>query len=89
MRVLSGSLVVAVVPGVLLLAVNFGPGQENEIPIYENTTELFFLPAVSAGLGVGLWLGLPLAGVLAVVSVLGEVLLWGSFVWCLHFLAYL
>ena len=38
---------------------------------------------LSAGLGFGLWLGLPLAGVLAVASVLGEILLWGGFVWLL------
>lgn len=82
-RVLSGASVGAVVPGFLLLAVNFDPAQENKQPIYENTTELLLLLAVSAGLGIGLWLGLPLAGVLAVVSVLGEVLLWGGFVWLL------
>ena len=81
MRVLSGCLVGAVVPGFLLLAVNFDPMQENKQPIYEKTTELLFFLAFSAGLGVGLWLGLPLAGVLAVVSVLGEILLWGGFVW--------
>lgn len=78
MRVLSGSLVGAVVPGFLLLAVNFDPAQGNKQPIYEHTTEL-----LSAGLGFGLWLGLPLAGVLAVASVLGEILLWGGFAWLL------
>lgn len=81
MRVLSGSLVGAVVPGFLLLAVNFDPTQKNEMPIYEKTTEMLLLLAVSAGLGIGLWLGLPLAGLLAVFSVAGEVLLWGGFVW--------
>lgn len=40
MRVLSGSLVGAVVPGFLLLAVNFDPAQGNKQPIYEHTTEL-------------------------------------------------
>ena len=71
MRVLSGSLVGAVVPGFLLLAVNFDPAQGSKQPIYAHTTELL------------LWLGLPLAGVLAVASVLGEILLWGGFVWLL------
>lgn len=79
MRVLSGSLVGAVVPGFLLLAVNFDPVQGNKQPIYEHTTELLLLLLLSAGLGFGLWL----AGVLAVASVLGEILLWGGFVWLL------
>ncbi len=60
---------------------NFDPMQENKQPIYEKTTEQLFLLLLSAGVGVGLWLGLPLAGVLAVVSVLGEILLWSGFVW--------
>lgn len=75
MRVLSGSLVGAVVPGFLLLAVNFDPAQGNKQPIYAHTTELLLLLLLSAGLG------LPLAGVLAVASVLGEIFLWGGFVW--------
>lgn len=79
MRVLSGSLVGAVVPGFLLLAVNFDPAQGNKQPIYEHTTELLLLLLLSAGLGFGL----PLAGVLAVASVLGEILLWGGFAWLL------
>lgn len=83
MRVLSGSLVGAVVPGFLLLAVNFDPAQGNKQPIYAHTTELLLLLLLSAGLGFGLWLGLPLAGVLAVASVLGEIFLWGGFVWLL------
>ena len=74
MRVLSGSLVGAV---------NFDPAQGNKQPIYEHTTELLLLLLLSAGLGFGLWLGLPLAGVLAVASVLGEILLWGGFAWLL------
>lgn len=81
MCVLSGSLVGAVVPGFLLLAVNFDPAQGNKQPIYAHTTELLLLLLLSAGLGFGLWLGLPLAGVLAVASVLGEIFLWGGFVW--------
>lgn len=80
---LSGSLVGAVVPGFLLLAVNFDPVQGNKQPIYEHTMELLLLLLLSAGLGFGLWLGLPLVGVLAVASVLGEIFLWGSFVWLL------
>ena len=76
MRVLSGSLVGAVVPGFLLLAVNFDPAQGSKQPIYAHTTELLLLLLLSAGLGFG-------AGVLAVASVLGEILLWGGFVWLL------
>ena len=83
MRVLSGSLVGAVVPGFLLLAVNFDPMRENKAAVYEKTTELPLLLASTAGLGIALWVGLPLQGVLAVLSVAGEVLLWGGFVWLL------
>lgn len=78
MRVLSGSLVGAVVPGFLLLAVNFDPAQGSKQPIYAHTTELLLLLLLSAGLGFGLWLGLPLAGVLAVASVLGRLCLAAS-----------
>ena len=78
MRVLSGSLVGAVVPGFLLLAVNFDPAQGNKQPIYAHTTELLLLLLLSAGLGFGLWLGLPLAGVLAVASALGRLCLAAS-----------
>lgn len=78
-RVLSGGLVGAVMPGFLLLAMYIDPVQGgNTKPIYEKTTELLLLLAGSAALGIGLCLGLPLAGLLAVVSVAGEILLWGS-----------
>ena len=83
MRVLSGSLVGAVAPGLLLLAVNFQPTEENKQPVYEKTTELLLLLAISAGLGVCLWAGLPLVSPFAVLSVAGEVLLWGGFFWLL------
>ena len=49
LRVLSGSLVGAVVPGFLLLAVNFDPVQGNKQPIYEHTMELLLLLLLSAG----------------------------------------
>lgn len=83
MRVLSGSLVGAVTPGFLLLAVNFQPMEENKRPVYEKTTELLLLLAISAGLGVCLWAGLPMVSLLAILSIVGEVLLWGSFLWLL------
>lgn len=74
MRVLSGSLVGAVVPGFLLLAVNFDPAQGNKQPIYEHTTELLLLLLLSAGLGFGLWLGL-----CRLQACLRLLLFWGKF----------
>ncbi|WP_405728345.1 DUF2085 domain-containing protein [Anaerotignum sp.] len=80
MRVLTGSLVGAVVPGFLLMAGNFDPKRENVMPIYEKTAEMVLLLAVSVAFGLCLWLGL-LQPVGAVLSVMGEVLLWGGLVW--------
>lgn len=80
MRILTGSLVGAVVPGFLLMAGNFDPKRENRTPIYEKTAEILLLLAVSVFFGLCLWLGL-LLPVGAVFSVMGEVLLWGGLVW--------
>ena len=82
MRVLTGSLVGAVVPGFLLMAGNFDPKRENRTPIYEKTAGILLLLAVSVFFGICLWLGL-LLPVGAVFSVIGEVLLWGGLVWLL------
>lgn len=81
MRIFSGSLVGAVVPGFLLLAGNFDPKKGKEQPIYDKTAELLFLMLVSVGSGLCLWAGFPLGGIGASVSVAGEVLLWGGLVW--------
>ena len=81
MRIFSGSLVGAVVPGFLLLAGNFDPKKGKEQPIYNKTAELLLLMLVSVGSGLCLWAGFPLGGIGASVSVAGEVLLWGGLVW--------
>ena len=80
MRVLTGSLVGAVVPGFLLMAGNFDPKRENRTPIYEKTAEILLLLAGTVFFGLCLWLGL-LLPIGAVFSVVGEVLLWGGLVW--------
>ena len=80
MRILTGSLVGAVVPGFLLMAGNFDPKRENRTPIYEKTAEILLLLAVSVFFGLCLWLGL-LRSVGAFFSVMGEVLLWSGLVW--------
>ncbi len=81
LRILTGSLVGAVVPGFLLMAGNFDPKKENEAPIYEGTKELLLLMAVSVGFGLCIGAGLPLQGGGTVFSITGEVLLWGGFLW--------
>ena len=81
MRVLTGSMVGAIVPGFLLLAGNYDPKGKNEKPIYHKITELIILMAGSVGFGFCLWTGLPLQGIGAVFSVYGEVFLWGGLVW--------
>ena len=83
MRILTGSLMGGAVPGFLLMAGNYDPQRENRMPIYEKTTEMLFLMAVSVVFGICLWLGLPLQPIGAVLSVMGEVLLWGGLVWLL------
>lgn len=80
MRVLTGSLVGAIVPGFLLMAGNFDPKRENRTPIYEKTAEILLLLAGTVFFGLCLWLGL-LLPIGAVFSVVGEVLLWGGLVW--------
>ena len=83
MRVLSGSLAGVIVPGFLLMAVNYDPQKRNEKPIYEKTSELLFLMAIAVGFGMLLYAGVPVGGIAGAVSVLGEVFLWGGVVWML------
>ena len=83
LRILTGSIVGAVVPGVLILAGNFEPNGKNEEAIYEKTTELLLLMAVSVGFGFCLLVRLPLYWFGAIFSVMGEVLLWSGIVWLL------
>lgn len=80
-RILTGSIIGAVVPGLLLLAGNFDPIGENERPIYESTRELLFVVGCSGAFGLCLWLGLPLQGIGAVLSIAGEVCLWAGVFW--------
>ena len=81
LRILTGSMVGAVVPGFLLLAGNFDPKGMNTQPVYERTKELLFLMAGSVGFGLCLLIGLPIGFIGAVISVAGQILLWGGFVW--------
>lgn len=81
MRIFSGSLVGAVVPGFLLMAVNMDTKKRDDAPIYEKTAELVLLMVLSVCFGFGLYAGMPLGGVAAVLSVAGEVFLWGGVVW--------
>ncbi len=81
LRILTGSMVGAVVPGFLLLAVNFDPKKKEALPVYEKGTELLLLMVLSVGFGLCLWAGLSFYVIGAVISVIGEVLLWGSLVW--------
>lgn len=83
MRILTGSLVGAVVPGFLLMAGSFEPKQGNEMPVYANTAELLLLMGIALGFGCFLWIGLPVKRIGAVISIFGEVLLWGGVVWLL------
>ncbi|MBR4283888.1 MAG: DUF2085 domain-containing protein [Anaerotignum sp.] len=84
MRIFSGSLVGAVVPGFLLMAVNMDTKKrDDEQSIYERTAELLLLMVLSVGFSFGLYAGMPIGGLAAVISVAGEVLLWGGAVWLL------
>ena len=83
MRILTGTLVGAIVPGFLLMAGNFDPKVENEELIYKSTKELLILIMISIAFGFCLWIGLPLYRIGAVISVAGEIILWGSTVWLL------
>ena len=83
MRIFSGSLVGAVVPGFLLMAVNMDTKKRDDAPIYERTAELLLLMILSVGSGLGLYAGMPIGGMAAVLSVAGEVFLWGGVVWLL------
>ncbi len=81
MRILSGSLVGSIVPGFLLMAGNFDYKKENAQPVYKNTIELLLLMALSVCFGICLLDSSFLLKIGAVISIVGEVLLWGGFVW--------
>ena len=81
MRMFSGSLVGAIVPGFLLLAGNYDPMKENEQPIYENKAELICLMLVSVCFGLFLLTAESFRRVGIVLSIFGEVLLWGGLIW--------
>ena len=81
MRILTGSLVGAIVPGFLLMAGNFDPQIDNEERIYHHTKELLFLILLSVVFGLLLWAEFPLYRLGSVISVAGEVVLWGGVVW--------
>lgn len=83
LRVVTGSLMGAALPGLLLLAGNFDPVGNHDSLIYEDTKEQLVPMAGSVLFGIGLWLGLPLAGAGAVLSILGEVCLWAGVLWLL------
>ena len=83
MRIFSGSLVGAVVPGFLLMAVNMDTKKSDDTPIYEKTAELVLLMVLSVGFSLGLYAGMPIWIIAAVISMAGEVLLWGGVVWLL------
>lgn len=83
LRVATGSLMGAALPGLLLLAGNFDPAGKNDSPIYQDAKEQLLPLAGSFLFGMGLWLGLPLAGLGAVLSILGEVCLWAGVLWLL------
>ena len=81
MRVFTGSLVGVVTPGFLLVAGNYDPEQKEGQPVYEKTAGLLLMMVISVGLGFCLLTELPLYWAGAMVSVLGQVLLWGGVVW--------
>ena len=81
MRILTGCLVGAAVPGFLLMAGNFDPKKETDALIYKNTGELLFLMVISIFFGLCLLLGLPIGMVGAVFSIAGEILVWGGLLW--------
>lgn len=83
LRILTGSIAGAVVPGFLLLAGNYDPKRENKQLIYTDITELLLLIGGAVFFGLCLWTGLPLFAIGAVLSVAGEVLLWGGVIWLL------
>ena len=78
LRILTGSMAGAVIPAFFLLAGNYDPVGENEKQIYENTKELLLMPVVATVFGLCLWAGLPLQGMGAVVSIIGEVCFWAG-----------
>jgi cytochrome c biogenesis protein CcdA len=69
LRILTGSIVGAVLPGFLLLAGNFEPDGKNEAVLYEKIRELLLLILVSVGFGFCLLAGMPLYWFGAVFSV--------------------
>ena len=65
------------------MAVNMDTKKSDDEPIYKKTAELLFLMILSVCFGFGLYTGMPIGGLAAVISMAGEVFLWGGVVWLL------
>lgn len=83
LRILTGSIAGAVVPGFLLLAGNYDPKGENKQSVYDGIAEQLFLIGGTVFFGLCLRAGLPLFAIGAVLSIAGEILLWGGVIWLL------
>ena len=81
LRVLTGSLAGAVMPGLFLLAGNYEPAGKNDRAIYEGLGELAVLVTISGAFGLCLWLGQSLRGIGAALSIGGEVGFWAGVLW--------
>lgn len=65
------------------MAVNMDTKKSDDAPIYEKTVELVLLMVLSVGFSLGLYAGMPIWIIAAVISMAGEVFLWGGVVWLL------
>lgn len=81
LRILTGSLLGAALPGFFLLAGNFDPTAEKGTPIFQKTKELVCLLLGAVCLGLLLLQTEALRSLGAVCSILGEVLFWAGVLW--------
>lgn len=81
MRVVTGAMAGYGLPGLFLLAANFQPGQQNDIPIYTHVWEQAGLLAVTLVYGLLAWRGWLPYGTVAIITAFGVICFYGSFIY--------
>lgn len=79
LRVVTGAMAGYGIPALFLLVANFMPTQNNDLPIYRNWKEQIFLMLATIGYGILVWLNILPYWLVASLSVVGVICVYGCF----------